>query len=323
MTRSTEVDTFLPDRTWPNTLFQQLASEGLIELRPTYDGTESVAFPFQAYSEHLLANRLLASVDAELSSWTHRLIPRPRQAKRRRTLARRIASAPWSWRSLAVMLPEKENVELVDLLAKMPDDFRLQEAQRESLTDRAVSAFGARALELLHYCLTDPDGQQSGVETILTRATGAPSGNADWLHSQLVGLSMADRDAAWSIATFQVDDYSDAYRRLATGQSACRRHLTRKKYDSRPIALMWLFTSPNRFLRDGASKTLVKRCRCHLKVASSLVAKAEQIDDPYVQERVLTCSYGAVLVGGDASLSGVRALLEAVSSWHQSDCRST
>lgn len=46
-----EVDNFLPDRTWPNTLFQQLASEGLIELRPSYDGTESVAFPFQAYSD--------------------------------------------------------------------------------------------------------------------------------------------------------------------------------------------------------------------------------------------------------------------------------
>jgi hypothetical protein len=76
-----EVDRLLPARTWPNTLFQQMASEGLIELRPTYDGTESVAFPFQAYSEHLLAGRLLASVDADSHSWLHRIVPFRRERK--------------------------------------------------------------------------------------------------------------------------------------------------------------------------------------------------------------------------------------------------
>lgn len=49
-TAEEEVDALLPGRTWPDTLFQQMASEGLLELRPTYDGTESAAFPFQAYS---------------------------------------------------------------------------------------------------------------------------------------------------------------------------------------------------------------------------------------------------------------------------------
>jgi hypothetical protein len=127
-----EVDTLLPGRSWPNTLFQQLASEGLVEVRPTYDGTESVAFPFQAYSEHLLTTRLLASVDAGTKSWVHRLTPLPRRTKRARALANRIAGAPWSWRSLAVMLPEKEDLELIDLLPKARGDFRLQEAMRET-----------------------------------------------------------------------------------------------------------------------------------------------------------------------------------------------
>jgi hypothetical protein len=315
-----EVDTFLPGRTWPNTLFQQLASEGLIELRPTYDGTESVAFPFQAYSEHLLASRLLASVDAESSCWINRLIPLPRRRKRRRTLAKHIAAAPWSWRSLAVVLPEKEDIELIDLLPATTDDFRLQEALRESLTDRAASTFGARALELLHQRLTtDPDGDESGVETVLALAPreGHP-GNADWLHAHLVDLSMADRDAAWSIATFQVDQHSDAYRRLTKWAERLSDASSEEEVRLASTALMWLFTSPNRFLRDGASKTLVKLLSHHLRVAASLVAKARQIDDPYVQERVLTCSYGAVLVGGDADLRGVRSLLQAVSDWHQS-----
>lgn len=314
-----ETDTFLPDRTWPNTLFQQLASEGLIEFRPTYDGTESVAFPFQAYSEHLLAGRLLASVDAELSSWRRRLTPLPRGAKRRRMLAKRIADAPWSWRSLAVILPEKEGVELIDLLPRTTDDFRLQEALRESLTDRAESAFGARALELLDQCLTaDSDGSESGVETILALAPreGHP-GNADWLHMHLMGLSMADRDATWSIATFEIDQYSDAFRRLTRWAERLARSASEEEVRLASTALMWLLASPNRFLRDGASKTLVKLLSDHLRVAESLVANAQQIDDPYIQERLLTCCYGAVLVGGDADLEGVRSLLGAVSAWNQ------
>lgn len=315
-----ELGAFLPDRTWPNTLFQQMASEGLIELRPTYDGTESVAFPFQAYSEHVLTSRLLASVDTELSSWTQRLIPLPGRAKRRRTLAKRIAAAPWSWRSLAVMLPDKEGLELIDLLATTTDDFRLQEAQRESLTDRAPSTFGARALEQLHQCLTaNLDRDSSGIETVLALAPreGHP-GNADWLHSQLVSLSMGARDATWSIASFQLDGYSDAYRRLTDWAERLSEAANEEEVRLASVALMWLFTSPNRFLRDGASKTLVKLLSHHLEVAATLGSKAQQIDDPYVQERVLTCFYGAVLVGGDASPSGARDLLKAVSDWHQS-----
>ena len=315
-----EVDAFLPGRTWPNTLFQQLASEGLIEIRPTYDGTESVSLPFQAYSEHLLANRLLASVDEEATSWFRRLLPLPRKVKRRRALARRIADAPWSWRSLAVTLPEKEGCELVDVLPSAIDDFRLQEAVRESLTDRAASAFGVRALELLHQRLTaEPDGNGSGMETVLALAPrdGHP-GNANWLHTQLVGISMADRDASWSIAFFHVDQHSEAFRRLTRWAERFAGAAREEEVRLAAIALMWLLTSPNRFLRDRASKTLVMLLSHRLKVAASLIATARQVNDPYVQERTLTCSYGAVLVAGDADLKGVHSVLEAVTSWTRS-----
>jgi hypothetical protein len=317
-----EVDGFLPDRTWPNTLFQQLASEGLIELTPTYDGTESVGFPFQAYSEHLLSRRLFAAVDAESNSWARRLIPLPRRWKRRRALAKRVADAPWSWRSLALLLPEEAGVELVDLLPANAADFRLQEGMRESLVDRSSATFGTRAMELLREQLTDDDsdGQGHGIETVLAIAPRENHpGNADWLHLQLVRLSMADRDATWSIRTFQVDQRSDAYRQLTTWAERVAISSSAEEVRLASLALMWLFSSPNRFLRDGASKTLVTLLSHHLEVAAPLMAAAQQIDDPYVQERVLTCSYGAVLVGGAADIEGVRALLETVSEWALSE----
>lgn len=316
-TAEAEVDALLPGRTWPSTLFQQLASEGLIELRPTYDGTESAAFPFQAYSEHLLAGRLLAQIDSESPGWFRRLTRMsPRTSTRRRKLAKRIEAAPWSWRSLAVTLPEREGIELIDLLPAS-DDLRLHEAMRESLVDRASSAFGLRAFELLRHLLdVGADGDASGVEAVLSLAAreGHP-GNADWLHQHLAPMSIAQRDATWSIAAFRTDEYSDAYRRLTAWAKRLSGGASREEVRLASIALMWLLTSPDRFLRDDASKTLITLLCADLEVAAYLIAAARDVDDPYVQERVLTCSYGAVLVGGDDDRDGARSVLDAVSAW--------
>jgi hypothetical protein len=218
------------------------------------------------------------------------------------------------------MLPEKENVELIDLLPKVRGDFRLQEAMRESLMDRSAWAFGPRALELLgEYLGSDPDEDGRGIDTVLALAPreGHP-GNADWLHTQLLSITMADRDATWSIATFQADQYSDAYRRLTMWAELLSDTADEEEVRLASTALTWLLTSPNRFLRDGVSKALVKLLSHHLCVAASLVRIAPQIDDPYVQERLLTCSYGAILVGGDADLDGSRALIMAATVWQQS-----
>jgi len=311
-----EVDALLQGRTWPTTLFQQLASEGLIELRPLYDGTESVAFPFQAYSEHLLANRLLASVDTESRRGIYRALPFLSNSKKRRALAKRVTASPWSWRSLAVTLPETRRIELVDVLPKT-DDFRLHEAMRESLTGRAPSAFGARALSLLRQSFhEDPDVENGTVDAVLALAprAGHP-GNADWLHSELVRLTMAERDASWTIATFRVDELSDSYHRLTRWAEDLAEAANVEEARLAAVALMWLLTSPNRFLRDGASKSLVKLLSCHLAVGRALIQLAREADDPYVQERLLTVAYGALLVGGDGDLEGARSLLGEVAAW--------
>lgn len=315
-----EVDNLLPGRTWPNTLFQQLAGEGLIELLPLSREVETVGFPFQAYSEYLLASRLLASVEQELKHQSRTLNDDLRLPENTGLLASRVAAAPWSWRSLAIMLPENQEIELVDLLPSKTDDFLLSEATHESLKDRDASAFGPRALELLHKSFaSDPADAEDGVDLALSLAAreGHP-GNADWLHNHLSGLLMADRDATWSISTFSCDQDSDAYRRLTNWAERLGPAAGDDEVRLASVALMWLLTSSNRFMRDGASKTLAMLMSSHLSIAAVLIGMAREVDDPYVQERVLTCAYGAVLVGGENDQSGARAVMEAVSYWQQS-----
>lgn len=304
-----QVDALLPDRLWPRTLFQQMVSHGLIEVRPFRDGDELVSFPFEAYSEHLLARRLWERMDAELS----KVGSDARSAVR----AQMLSASPWAWRSLAILLPERGEGELVDLIPETWGDWRLREATLESLKDRATQAFTDRASDLLQECLPTVGVQdETALEVILSLTPREEHpGNADWLHAELVRLSMPDRDSTWSIATYDVDQTSNAYRRLTSWATRRSDRIASEEARLAVTGLMWLLTSPNRFLRDEASKTIVSLLHCRLRVGATIIRKARQTDDTYVQERVLTCLYGAVMVGGDSDPLGAREVFEAIAEW--------
>jgi hypothetical protein len=192
----------------------QQVSEGLLEVRPDYQGTESVAFPFQAYSEQLLASRLLqADTKRRRGLFQLRFLGQP-PSPVTRALTKTLREEPWLWRAMSVLLPETRGVELIDLLSEKAADDRMIEATRESLIDRAPSSFSRRTLRMLEGEL--PLDAQAWVDTVLALAPQeGHMGNADWLHSKLVPLPMPDRDASWSIDTFQADDLSPAFDRIA------------------------------------------------------------------------------------------------------------
>lgn len=294
-----QIDAILPGRDWPDTLFHRLISEGLLEVRPDYNGAESVSFPFQAYSEQMLAARVL-----ELTTTTD--VPR--------AIAERLRDQDWLWPAMSVLLPEAYDVELVDLLPDCADDFLMVESMRESLVGRKQTSFGLRALSLLDGGLSLEGADW--VETVLTLASqvGHPA-NSDWLHQLLVAQTMADRDATWSIDAFQTEDRSAAFLRLAAWADAYAPAATHEQVRLVAVAFMWLLTSPNRFLRDRASKSLVSLLTQYLVVAEPLIAAARDVDDPYVQERILTCVYGAVMVGGDRDHKAVAVVVNALEHW--------
>ncbi|MEU5405233.1 NACHT domain-containing protein [Nocardia asteroides] len=294
-----QIDAILPGRAWPDTLFHRLISEGLLEVRPDYDGAESVSFPFQAYSEQMLAARLLELTTA---------------ADVPRAIAKRLGDQDWLWSPMSLLLPEAYDVELIDLLPDRADDFLMVESMRESLVGRKQGSFGARALDLLGGGLA-LDGAD-WVDTVLTLASqvGHPA-NSDWLHQVLSAQTMADRDATWSIDAFQTEDRSAAFVRLAAWADAHAPAATPEQVRLVAVAFMWLLTSPNRFLRDRASKSLVSLLVRYLVVAEPLIAAARDVDDPYVQERVLTCVYGAVMVGGDNDHQAVALVVNALKRW--------
>lgn len=313
-----EIDALLPQRQWPKTLFQQLGSDGLLEIRPTFGDQESVSFPFQAYSEHILGSRLLKGLTTPQPRpcW-RRLLPGRNRAQTQ--LAARLRDEPWLWRSMAVLLPEKLEVELVDLIPDQVDEYRLREALRQSFVERSSAAFGPRALALLEESLTGEESPEA-VDTVLSLAPReSHPANGDWLHRRLIGTDMPTRDATWSISSYDVEGDSPAFKKLTEWARRASAATGDEEVRLGALALMWLLSSPNRFLRDGATKSLAHLLSVRLSVAPSLVRASREADDPYVQERVLTSIYGAVMVGGDSNHDFVKLICGELAEWEKSD----
>jgi len=314
------VEALLPSRTHPDTLFQNLVSAGVLELRPALATSgELVGLSFQAYSEHLLATRVLNLTETAHQVEEHSAEDTTQGEEHSavlQALATRLDQESWLWRPMAVLLPERYQTELIDLIPEH-DGALLAYMTCASLTERATAVFTSRTLQLLDACLTlDELGETGKLEILLTLAPrqNHPA-NADWLHQRLISMTMPDRDAWWSTITVDIQDTS-AYPRL---EGWIRDGLSSATPPEQVrlvgLALMWLLTSSNRFLRDHTTKLLTLLLHQSLDIASHLLEVARDVDDPYVQERMLTCAYGAVMTGGDADLSGVQQVCNALSRW--------
>lgn len=71
------------------------------------------------------------------------------------------------------------------------------------------------------------------------------------------------------------------------------------------ITLAWTFTSPNRILRDCATKALSQLLSTHLSVLQSLIPRFAGVNDPYVIERLAVACHGSVLCGGTSEPEAV------------------
>ena len=70
-----------------------------------------------------------------------------------------------------------------------------------------------------------------------------------------------------------------------------------------------MFTTPNRFLRDRATKALVALLTGRLALAERLVDRFADVDDPYVAERVYAAVYGVAMRSYDTAAVGRLASL--------------
>ena len=301
------INVFAPGRAqWPETMLGALLSEGVLTADIAWDSesadtVEVIRFTYQRFADYRIGSALLGSLEGDPKHLGEALAGGE-------PLRKRLEDAQAGWiEALSVQMPEQFGVELLEAAEWRLDSsrrFRWEEAFVRSIASRQPSAVTPRSRELLRKVQKQSRNLSELVlETILSVAP-FPGHllNADFLHELLKKLPMPERDVAWSMPTYTAFDYGGTLDRLirwaARGPYP---DCTDEVVELAAVPIVWTFTSPNRRLRDYATKALSSLLSGHLSVLPSLIRRFDSVDDPYVIERLAVVSHGVVLCGGSVA----------------------
>lgn len=309
-------------------LLNGLIVEGLLLRENTErDGTTSdtIRFTYQRLSDHLRAEVILdrSPTTTELAAAVREVSKLPR---------------PWPMSgvvsALALLVPEVRGKELATVLqlgnnlvgsrwAQQDPGAWLrgvvQDAFFDSLTWRSATAFTPATHELLGKYLNASVIEDHDWLRIVSSLACVPDHplNAEWLHQKLWRMSLPQRDEAWSQSLLWVysDDGNPVSRTV--DWSWANPDAPEDVAQLASVYLAWLFTSPNRRLRDTATKALVSVTTHHPKVLTDLVRRFTDVNDPYVLDRVIAAAYAHALrrrnhVESASDLAELQQLAQAV-----------
>ena len=316
-THSTEIiDKFAPgcDK-WPDTMLGALLSESVLTADLAWDSdsegwVDIIRFTYQRFADYRIGSALLDPLAGDSKRLKDALADGE-------PLCKQLLEAPAGWiEALAVQMPEQFGVELLDavqLPLDSPQSYRWDKAFVQSIATRRPDAVTERTCELLgEVQQRSPELEELVFETILavTPSPGHPL-NADFLHERLKSMPMPKRDVVWSIPTYFSFDYGGTLDRLIRWAAQgpypdCNNEVI----ELAAVPIVWTFTSPNRRMRDYATKALAKLLSGHLSVLPSLISRFDGVDDPYVIERLAVVSHGTVLCGGSDAKEQVVAVAE-------------
>jgi hypothetical protein len=290
---------------YDRSLFRNLVAEGILaESRwSTQEGNiEIVSFVYERFGDHLLARHFI-DTSLDRKALKRSFDPRTKLGKLLKTEADSYQHVGLI-EALSVQIPEIIRRELFEIAPHASKFDIVDEAFLKSLVWRASNAFTKATFNRANDLIQDNSASGDILNAALTVAPVPDHPlNANKLHRVLLRLKMADRDAWWSIFLHSEWRGGRAVSRLidwTLGES-------NKSDLEEPVVLLtgtaisWFLTSSNRFLRDRATKALVKLFENRLATLQVLLDRFWTVNDPYVLERLLAASYGCVMRSQDKS----------------------
>lgn len=287
----------LPNREFERSLYRGLVAEGVLveEIVRLQNSVpeEIVLIAYQRFADHLQTKMLL---DAHLDADS------PESAFADGAPLSFLWDAsryePGILEAMCVQIPERTGCELVSLAPKVADHWGIGDAFRQSIVWRAPTAFSHSTFEVLNKLVRNDNDSDDTLDVLLTVATlpGHPL-NARFLDQRLRRDAMPERDAWWSTYLHRVWQTHGAVDRLVDWASSVSINaaLDDEGVDLCVIALSWMLSTSNRFLRDRATQALVNLLTGRLGAVVRLVERFADVDDPYVAERVYAVAYGTAM----------------------------
>jgi hypothetical protein len=287
-------------------LLQRMIDEGLLAEDLRYDSGRRVRvlrFPYQQFSDHLIARYLLRhDLDRQ---------DPPRCFARGGALNYLVADQMAVWRhsgllqALAIQIPEWTPSELLDLVPTRRHE-ELYHAHIQSIVWRRPDRFldVKRVVRYLNEAARSSDHLHSEAWTAMLTVAAIPNNplNSRRLHQSLVARPLWVRDASWSRFLHRSwDPGSVVDRYLEWSDTVDAKSLPDDVLLLAATALTWFFTSSNRFIRDRATKALVRIIQGRFAVLASVLDLFSGVNDPFVTERLICAAYGCALLSSDST----------------------
>lgn len=208
--------------------------------------------------------------------------------------------------ALAVSLPEMRGIELYELF---PDDeitYLISSCMIKSLLWRKECTIGNHLEQYFESVISD-HRLHSLFLNILFQTCFMPQNkfNGFYLHKHLSSMNLADRDALLIPLLYDLYGDYDSYLRDLISWAWEEQSMTTisdKSILPGVIAMSWLFSSTNRKLRDTATKGVISLLSNRLHIIVPLLKNFENVDDPYVLERLYAVCFGCVVRSKDMIL---------------------
>jgi len=269
-----------------------------------YEGFD-YRFPFQKFSDHLIGRYLFKKYEQEFGKNSKNIFTAKKFFSKRRKLGKYLSR---SWNrglieALSIQCPEHlKGEEFVDVAPYLKGSYTAEGAFVDSLIWRKPDAFSVKLEGTRRYINTYIIRSENGHNNLLNAfLTVAPIPNhplnADFLYKHLSQFSMPERDSWWSTFLHYQNGNKDAVDRLIEwGWSTQEKsHIGDESIRLCSIALCWFLATPNRFVRDRATKALVETLTNRANVMLEVLKQFKSVNDPYILERVYAVAYGCVL----------------------------
>ena len=327
------VNGVLPSRSFSHSLYRGMVDEGvLLEDMRWSEGSgprEIVSIAFERFADHVIAERIiqhhldrncLSRLFESLPTWWRSHASRLLQlfgnkvsefidrsdslvnvAERNRFVSQGVVEA------LCIQMPERTGRELVCITPQFQGQWGIGEAFLESLVWRELTAFSEETHVVLSELVANRSMYSEPKDTLITvSAIPGHSFNAEFLDRRLRQDCMPDRDTWWSTYLHRtwgdegpVDRLVEWASNISPGDT-----VDEEVVDLAATTLGWMLSTPNRFLRDRATKGLVALLTGRLASLDRLVNRFADVDDPYVVERIYAVAYGIAMRSNDATEVG-------------------
>lgn len=295
----------------PSDLIRDMEKLLLITRYPSVvnEGSFDIRFPFQKFSDHLITRYIFEKYESEFGKKNKNLVTAKRFFSKRRKLGKTIFSRWYLGLldALSIQCPEQlKGIEFIEvapyLLNRHHTAYHAVNAFIESLVWRKSTAFSSDLRNtnriINKYVFHNEGMRNTFFDALLTVAPieNHPY-NATSLDNFLKRLSMPRRDAVWSAFLHYQNNENRSVDRILNWAKIdnATKSVTDNSLYLMGITLSWFLATPNRFIRDRATKGLASILKSRPALIIELFKTFEHVDDVYVLERIYCAAYSCVL----------------------------